>query len=309
MDNPLRNLPPLSRFKPFEAAARHESFSMAAEELGMTQTAISKQIAQLERDLGTALFERRNRAVFLTDEGRRLGQVVSTALFEIASEVAYIRGDGRTDELVLNCQLCEALYWLMPRVACFHERHPGTELRVVSARKPLTDAQTPFDVAIQTTGRPSGTAKLAFTVPDEVFPVCAPALIDPLALPLDPSGLAAHPLLSHRITPQDWMDWPGWFEAIDAAAPSSERCRHFDSFPLVLQAAVAGQGVALGWKRTVQGMIDEGKLIRPCRETVVRPAELAVYQGSGGRLHAMTKPLLAWLSDELAEQSSHSTIA
>lgn len=300
MDSPLKNLPPLSRFKPFEAAARHESFSLAADELGMTQTAISKQIAQLERDLGTALFERRNRAVFLTDEGRKLGQVVSAALSGIASEVAYIRGDGRSDELVLHCQLCEAFYWLMPRLAHFHERHPGTELRVVSALKPLTEAQTPFDVAIQTTGRPSGTAKLAFTVSDEVFPVCAPALIDPSALPLDHDDLAAYALLSHRVTPQDWMDWPDWFEAI-GAAQMSMRFMHFDSFPLVLQAAVAGQGVALGWKRTVQGMIDERKLIRPCRETVVRPAELAVYQGSGGRLHPMTKPLLAWLSDELAK--------
>ena len=301
MNSHLQNLPPLSRFKPFEAAARLESFSMAAAELGMTQTAISKQIAQLERDLGTALFERRNRAVFLTDEGRRLGQVVSTALSEITSEVAYIRGDGRSDELVLHCQLCEAFYWLMPRLARFHERHPGTELRVVSALKSLTEAQTPFDVAIQTTGRPSGTAKLAFTVSDEVFPVCAPTLIDPSALPLDPNDLGACPLLSHRVMPQDWMDWLDWFEAIGATAQTTEQFTHFDSFPLVLQAAVAGHGVALGWKRTVQGMIDEGKLIRPCRETVVRPAELAVYQGSGGKRHPMTKPLLAWLSDELAE--------
>lgn len=301
MNNPLRNLPPLSRFKPFEAAARHESFSIAAAELDMTQTAISKQIAQLERDLGTALFERRNRAVFLTDEGRRLGQVVTTALSEIASEVAYIRGDGRSDELILHCQLCEAFYWLMPKLARFHERHPGTELRVVSALKPLTEAETPFDVAIQTTGRPSGTAKLAFIVSDKIFPVCAPALIDPSALPLDPDDLAAYPLLSHRVTPQDWMDWPDWFEEIGVAAQTSKRFKHFDSFPLVLQAAVAGQGVALGWERTVQGMIDEGKLIRPCKEFVMRPAELGVYQGSGGKLHPMTKPLLAWLSDELAE--------
>ncbi|NSY39768.1 MULTISPECIES: LysR substrate-binding domain-containing protein [unclassified Leisingera] len=300
MDNQLRNLPPLSRFKPFEAAARLESFSLAAAELGMTQTAISKQIAQLESDLGTTLFERRNRAVFLTGEGRRLGQVVSTALSSIASEVAYIRGDGRSDELILHCQLCEAFYWLMPRLARFHERHPGTELRVMSALKPLTEAQTPFDVAIQTTGRPSGTAKLAFTVSDEIFPVCAPSLIDPSTLPLDPDDLAAYSLLSHRVIPQDWMDWPDWFEAF-GVAQTSERFTHFDSFPIVLQAAVAGQGVALGWKRTVQGMIDEGKLIRPCRETVVHPAELAVYQGSGGKLHPMTKPLLAWLSDELSE--------
>lgn len=301
MDNLLRNLPPLSRFKPFEAAARHESFSMAAEELGMTQTAISKQIAQLERDLGTALFERRNRAVFLTDAGRRLGHVVSNSLTGIASEVAYIRGDGRSDELVLHCQLCEAFYWLMPRLARFHERHPGTALRVVSALKPLTEAETFFDVAIQTTGRPSGTAKLAFTASDEVFPVCAPALIDSSVLPLDPDRLADFPLLSHRVTPQDWMDWPDWFETVAATIPSSNKFRNFDSFPLVLQAAVAGQGVALGWRRTVQGMIDEGKLIQPCLEAITRPDEVSVYRSSDSESHPMTRPLLAWLADELSD--------
>ena len=300
MDRTFRNLPPLSRFKPFEAAARHESFSLAAAELGMTQTAISKQIGQLERDLGTTLFERRNPAVFLTDEGRRLGQVVSTALSEIASEVAYIRGDGRSHELILHCQLCEAFYWLMPRLARFHEQHPGTELRVVSTLKPLTEAEDRFDVAIQTSGRPSGTAKLAFTVSDEIFPVCAPALLAQAVKSLEPGELAAFPLLSHRVVPQDWMDWPDWFEAINIAKPSSARFKHFDSFPLVLQAAVAGQGIALGWRRTVEGMIAEGKLVRPCSETVTRPNEISVYRGSGGKPHPMTKPLLDWLSVELS---------
>lgn len=297
----IGNLPPLSRFKPFEAATRNESFSIAAGELSMTQTAISKQIAQLERDMGTALFERRNRAVFLTDEGRRLGQVVRAALSEIASEVAFISGDRRSDELILRCQLCEAFYWLMPRLARFHERHPGTALRVVSALNPLTDAQDGFDVAIQTSGRPSGTAKLAFTVADEIYPVCSQTLLDEPTFPLDPDGLISHPLLSHRVVPQDWMDWPDWFEAIGRAAPSSKCFKHFDSFPLVLQAAVAGQGIALGWRRTVEGMIAEGKLVRPCKESVMRPAEIAVYRRPGSRSHPMVNALLDWLSVELAE--------
>ncbi|MEO1320492.1 MAG: LysR family transcriptional regulator, partial [Pseudomonadota bacterium] len=170
-------LPPLSRLRPFEAAARHESFSLAAAELGMTQTAISKQIAFLEQELGTRLFERRNRAVFLTDAGRRLGRVVGEALTEIATEIAALRGQRRSGELVLHCQLCEAFYWLMPRLARFHERHPGTELRVVSSLNPLTETIEAFDVAIQTSGRRSGSASLAFTAADDIFPVCAPSLV------------------------------------------------------------------------------------------------------------------------------------
>ena len=301
MDSPTRALPPLSRLKPFEAAARHESFTLAATELGMTQTAVSKQIGQLERDLGTTLFERRNRAVFLTDEGRRFGRVVSAALADIAAEVDYLRGDRRSDELILHCQLCEAFYWLMPRLARFHERHPGTELRVVTALKPLTEAAERFDVAIQTTGRPSGTARLAFTASDEIFPVCAPTLLGEADLPLPPAALAAHPLLSHRVVLQEWMDWPDWFEAVGIGIPAGHRVIGFDSFPLVLQAAVAGRGIALGWRRTVQGMIDEDKLIRPCAESVARATEIAIYRGSGRRLHPKTDTLVAWLADELSD--------
>ena len=95
MHNVMRVLPPLSRLRPFEAAARLKSFSRAADELGMTQTAVSKQIARLEQELGTRLFERRNRAVFPTDEGRRLGRVVGAALTDIAEGMAYLRGDRR----------------------------------------------------------------------------------------------------------------------------------------------------------------------------------------------------------------------
>lgn len=276
MDSPTRALPPLSRLKPFEAAARHESFTLAAEELGMTQTAVSKQIGQLERDLGTKLFERRNRAVFLTDEGRRFGRVVSAAIADIAAEVDYLRGNRRSDELILHCQLCEAFYWLMPRLARFH-------------------------VAIQTTGRPSGTARLAFTASDEIFPVCAPTLLGEADLPLPPAALATHPLLSHRVVPQEWMDWPDWFDAIGMSIPAGHRLIGFDSFPLVLQAAVSGRGIALGWRRTVRGMIDEGKLIRPCVESVARPTEIAIYHGAVRGLHPETDTLVAWLADELSD--------
>ncbi|MEM6462250.1 MAG: LysR substrate-binding domain-containing protein [Pseudomonadota bacterium] len=299
MQNHRRPLPPLSRLKPFEAAARLESFTRAADELGMTQTAVSKQIAQLEQELGTLLFERRNRAVFLTEGGRRLGSVVSSALSEIAAEMAYARGDRQADELVLHCQLCEAFYWLMPRLSRFHERHPGVELRIVSSVKPITEATEHFDVAIQTSGRPSGTARLAFTVPDDVFPVCAPGLVGETH-PIRPERLAAYPLLSHRVVPQDWMEWSDWFQTVGVKFGKSARLIHFDSYPLTLQAAVAGQGIALGWRRTTAGMIEDGKLVRPCMEYVSRPTELSVYRAAARTTHAHSGKVIDWLSDELS---------
>ncbi len=293
-------MPPLSRLKPFEAAARYESFSLAAAELGMTQAAVSKQIGLLEREIGTALFERRNRAVFLTDAGRRLARVVGVALSEVAAEIALLQGMRRADELVLHCQLCEAFYWLMPRLSRFHERHPGTELRVVSALNPLTQTTEAFDVAIQTSGRPSGSARLAFTASDDIFPVCAPSLVSEGECPMEPHRLLTFPLLSHSVTPQDWMEWQEWFHHVGAKLPKRTRFVPFDSYPLALQAAVAGQGVALGWRRTTEDMIREGKLIRPCKNLVERAHELSVFLGTARDPHPATEQLLAWLSDELS---------
>ncbi|EEE35111.1 transcriptional regulator, LysR family [Rhodobacteraceae bacterium KLH11] len=301
MDSPTRRLPPLSRLRPFEAAARHESFSMAATELGMTQTAISKQIGLLEKELGIPLFERRNRAVFLTDAGRRLGRVVGDALTDVAAEIALLQGKRRSSELVLHCQLCEAFYWLMPRLASFHEQNPGVELRVVSSLKPLTETAEGFDVAIQTSGRASGSARLAFTAADDIFPVCAPSLVSDQILPMEPKDLAVFPLLSHSVVPQDWTDWRDWFENVGAQYPKRPRLVLFDSYPVALQAAVAGQGVSLGWRRTTEGMIAEGKLIRPCKQVLERPTEISVFHGASRNRHPMTDLLIAWLADELEE--------
>ncbi|MEM7525216.1 MAG: LysR substrate-binding domain-containing protein [Pseudomonadota bacterium] len=294
-----RRLPPLSRLKPFEAAARRESFSQAAAELGMTQTAVSKQIGLLEKELGVALFERRNRAVFLTDAGRRLGRVVGAALSDVAAEIAVLRGARRSNELVLHCQLCEAFYWLMPRLASFHERHPDLELRVVSALDPLTETAEAFDVAMQTSGRASGSARLAFTAPDDIFPVCAPKLVAAADRPLSTRDLARYPLLSHQVVPQDWVEWRDWFEGVGAAFPHAARIVPFDSYPLALQAAVSGQGVALGWRITTEGMIAEGKLIRPCAEFADRPSEISVYRGAARDPHPDAEKLLTWLAEEL----------
>lgn len=177
---------------------------------------------------------------------------MGTALQEVSAEVATIRGERRVDELVLHCQLCEAFYWLMPRLASFHERRPGVELRVVSSLTPLTEATESFDVAIQTSGRATGSARLAFTAPDDIFPVCAPGLLKNRRLPIKPNQLKEFPFSAHAVTPQDWMDWDAWFTNIGEELPNPATVVPFDSYPLALQAAVAGQGEALGWRRSIE---------------------------------------------------------
>ena len=99
------------------------------------------------------------------------------------------------------------------------------------------------------------------------------------------------------------MDWPDWFAAIGHPMPKGARITGFDSFPLVLQAAVAGQGIALGWRNTVSGLLADGKLVRLCDEAVFRPTEISVFRGARRGNHAETDALLSWLREELAERS------
>ncbi|MBP0615910.1 LysR substrate-binding domain-containing protein [Jiella mangrovi] len=301
MKRSRRTLPPLSALRPFEAAARHQSFTLAADELALTQTAVSKQIRILEDDLGTRLFVRRNRAVFLTEDGRRFAQVVAAALGDVSAEAARLRGASRADEVVLFCQLCEAFYWLTPRLSRFHAAHPEIAVRLQSSVQPLTESRESFDVAIQTAGRASGAHALALAVGDEVFPVCSPSLLKGLDTPLPLAKLPHYPLLSHRPTQQDWLDWDDFFALAGGKRRGGIGARAFDSYPLVLQAAIAGQGIALGWRRTVERLIADGALVRPCGESLKRPGEFCVYVSPASRDRAETLALVDWLAQELGE--------
>ncbi len=293
-----KTLPPLASLLPFEAAARLESFSRAADELHITQAAVSRQIRGLEDNLGVKLFYRRNRAVFLTREGRELGRVVSLALQSISEGASSLRASPQRNRVVLLCQLCEAFYWLMPRLATFHQQYPQIEIQVVTCTRPITQFNDPFDVALQSTRRASGAHALMFTACDEVFPVCSPAYLcpeQPLALP----ELATCTFLHHSSEPPHLMEWDEWLKAFGQSLARDARGVTFDSYPLMLQAAVEGHGMAMGWRRTASRLIESGALIRPCAESVFLPEAISVYrqQGAGNRDEVVA--LLAWLEAQL----------
>jgi len=291
-----KSLPPLASLLPFEAAARLESFSKAADELHITQAAVSRQIRGLEDNLGVKLFSRRNRAVFLTEEGRELGRVVSAALQSISHSAEALREAPRKHRVVLLCQLCEAFYWLMPRLSTFHQQHPEIEIQVATTTRPLTEFNEHFDVALQSTGRTSGMHQLVFTAADEVFPVCSPRY---LSGQLTVGDLRRHTLLHHRATPPHLLEWDSWLQAFGQTLERKPADAVFDSYPLMLQAAVEGHGIAMGWQRTAGRMIENGALVRPCKESVALPDALSVFTQQGGEDRAEVRALLEWLAQEL----------
>jgi LysR family glycine cleavage system transcriptional activator len=295
-----KSLPPLACLLPFEAAARLGSFSRAAEELHITQAAISRQIRALEEDLGTSLFERRNRGVFLTEAGRRFAYSLGNALGEIAEQANHIRGVAAANEVVLVCQMCEAFHWLMPRLSDFHQRYPEIELRVATLTRPLPDYGSYFDIAMQSSNRETGQHPLLFSASDEVFPVCSPRYLEKMGVAsISLDQLDRHTFLHHQTLPPYQMEWDSWLAEHQHTLPGKARILTFDTYSLMLQAAVAGHGLAMGWRRTSQGMLDSGELVAPFAETVYLPDALSLYGRSGPTKRREAALLEEWLREML----------
>ncbi len=294
-----KTLPPLTSLLPFEAAARLQSFTLAAEELHVTQAAVSRQIRALEEDLGVRLFERRHRAVVLTPEGDDFSRTVSASLGKIATDAGELRGKRRSDEVVLFSELCYAFYWLMPRLSSFNQRTPKITVRVTASTRSIGRSDDDFDLALQTTGRASGAHHLAFTASDEVFPVCSPDYLASRRPPLPLDDLPDHHLLHHRVEPQDWMEWDEWLEKVGHPLRVGHRGGVFDSYPVMIQAAVGGHGIGLGWRRAADHLLASGQLVRPFAESFIHKSELSVYRQRRRPLRPETKAVLSWLKAEL----------
>lgn len=299
MNRLRKSLPPLSSLLPFEAAARLGSFTRAGEELGLTQAAISRQIRTLEENLGVRLFDRGKRAVSLSEPGRDLARVVSGSLEAIATQATHMRGVRSSGEIVLFSQLCEGLYWVMPRLSEFHQSHPGIEVRIMTSTLPLTEAEEHFDIALQTTSRASGASRLIFTATDDVYPICSPGYLGERQAPLPLTELDQHHLLHHKVHPQDWVRWDDWLEQLGQAQRVGYKGSVFDSYPIMIQAAIEGHGIAIGWRRTTEKLLASGALVRPFAESVHLPDGLAVYQHQNGILRPEARMLLDWLEREL----------
>lgn len=264
-----RKLPPPNSIIAFEAAARHESFTLAARELNVTQAAVSRQIKTLEDHLGLAVFRRVRRAVHLTSEGKRLHQAVVAGLDHIAEMVTELQQTGARPRLTVATTLAFSSFWLIRRIPDFRVRFPEIELRIITSDAELDMLAEGIDVAVRYgNGKWQGLSAIPlFTT--EVFPVCSRSLLDSFPI-RTPADLLNAPLLELDAADKSWIDWGSWLQDVGLDARRRRRLLTFNSWPLLIQAAVDGQGIALGWTPYVNELIELGKLVRPI-DTVVRP--------------------------------------
>lgn len=299
MSNQLDHIP-LDALRIFEAAARLLSFTAAAIELGSTQSAVSQQIKRLEQLLAVRLFDRIYRGIALTEAGERLLVYVQQGLATLDAGLAAVTLQQQHEVLQVATDFAFAAYWLMPRLERFHQLHPEVDVSLVTSERGLGVLPAETDVAIVFgDGRSKhGEAHLLFH--EEVYPVCSPQLLNTLPAPLPPSALARLPLLHLRPESRSrWLDWKGVFRGLDISQTPDPGMLRFDNYTLLIQAAIAGRGVAIGWRHLVDELLAQGLLCRVCTESVETEFGYYVVLPERKRRQRLIESFVNWLQNEL----------
>ena len=290
----------LDALRVFESAARQLSFTAAAAELGSSQPAISQQIKRLEQQLATRLFDRVYRGLVLTEAGELLLRYVQDGLASLDAGLAAVTARQQHEVLQVATDFAFAAYWLMPRLQRFHQLHPEVDVSLITSERDLAALPAEIDVAISFgDGRfKHGEAHLLFA--EEVFPVCSPQLLRGRPQPLAAAALAQLPLLHLRPESHSrWFDWNGLFRALGIAEAPSPGSLRFDNYTLLIQAAIAGQGVAIGWRHLVDELLAQGLLCRACAGEAHSDFGYYVVLPERKRRQRLTQRFVAWLRSEL----------
>jgi LysR family transcriptional regulator, glycine cleavage system transcriptional activator len=308
MQNPNRPLPPLDLLRGFEAAARHLSFTRAAAELFLTQSAVSRQIQALEEFLGVPLFERRHKALALTEAGQSYYRTVATSLDQVREATRRLRETRLRNVLTVTTTISFASIWLVPRLAHFRKEYPNVDVRIAATFEVLDMEREGIDLAIRDVPVANAPPGSVFLVGEQLAAVCSPGYFReakrakrPLAKPQD---LRHHVLLVFH-DPKGrfaWLGWPRWLEANGVEDLTPAGMLAFDQYDQVIQAALLGQGVALGRVTLVDQYIREKKLValfgRPQR--VARAFHAVFARGAQSRPEA--QQFVEWLKKEIARE-------
>ena len=304
MSEQRRNLPSLDLLRGFEAAARNLSFTRAAEELFVTQSAVSRQVKTIEDHLGVALFARRHRALLLTEAGHELYRATAQALRQLTDAAARIRerAGGRT--LTVTATIGFASLWLIPRLADFRSERPDIDIRISAKNKMLDLEREGLEVAVRyctPKAAPEGAVKLFGEV---VLPVCSPKLVTRSAPLAAPGDLRHHVLLHYErpdgVTP--WLSWTVWLETMQLPGLKPAGSLRFSQYDQAIQAAIDGQGVALGTSPLVRQLIRQGRLIAPLEKKFEssRAYYLVISAEAAGRPEV--KEFAAWLMRQAKQE-------
>lgn len=261
-----RKVPGTELLIAFETAARHQSFTRAAEELSLTQSAVCRQISALESTLGVQLFNRIKKRVTLSEAGQIYARQVRENLKRIEHDTLSLmahRGAGGVLELAVIPTF--ATRWLIPRLGLFHASHPGITLDLTTRAEPFMFNDTAFDAAIHYGDPVWPGAITEYLFGEEMVPVCSPSLVDGRKVPMAAETLADMPLLHQSARPDAWRDW---FDAAGVSNVNAMGGARYELFSMLVVAARVGLGVALVPRFFVLSEVASGELVMPCTEVL-----------------------------------------
>ena len=310
MANTHRPLPPLDLLRGFECAARHLSFTRAAAELFLTQSAVSRQIQALEEFLGVALFERRHKALALTEAGAAYYRVVAASLDQVREATRRLREKRTGHVLTVTTTVSFASAWLVPRLARFRKAHPAVDVRISATHHVVDLEREGVDLAVRDCPSAQAPPGATHLVGEHLAAVCSPAYARqaraarrPLARPED---LRQHVLLQlHDPAGRwPWLSWAAWLEAVGIEELSPANTLTFDQYDQVLQAALHGQGVALGRMTLVMQHIRAKRLVALFgREQRLARAFYAVVSREAADRPEVAR-FVEWLREEIASDAA-----
>jgi LysR family glycine cleavage system transcriptional activator len=292
----LLRLPSFSNLIAFDAIARHGTLTRAAEELNVSQPAISRRLAALEADLGHLLFDRRTKPLALTKSGAELFDVLRSGLSRLETVICRLRSSNDSESVTISAGSGLAAYWLIPRLPEMQSAFPTLRLKIVSQSHQQEDDGT-GDLQIRF-GQ-GGWAGIEATkmFGEEVFPVCSPLHLGSRKMPFSLDQLKVADLLDMKVENQPWYDWNSWFEAAGTVVHRAPRILYFDSYPLVVGAALAGQGICLSWAGLLDGLLASGALVRLSPLSMPSPRGYFVTHEIGLPPNAHARAIARWLLD------------
>lgn len=291
----VRRLPPLSALRLFEAAGRHGAFTAAAEELGVTPSAVSHAVRTLEDRLGVPLFHRGANGLRLTPAGESLLAAASRAFDGLARAVERLTAERGTTGLRLSAPPTLAARWLLPRLPALRRRHPALLLSITTEQEWVELGDGRHDLAIRMAREPAGGGEWHLLAQERLVPVAAPALA---GVPVE-AALRRLPAIHITTVRADWAAWASW-RGIPAPDDPARGGLRFDAVHMALEAAAQGLGIAIARLPVCAGDIASGRLValdRPAESgtaywLVARPGLLRQQEG---------RLLAAWLREEMAE--------
>lgn len=296
-----RSLPPLNAIRAFEAAARHESFTEAAEELSVTPAAISQQVKLLEGWLDVQLFERHARRLSLTPMGQGFLPRLTEALDLIAEASDHAKRYGRTRALTVSVPPGFASVWLGPRLWSFATEHPDLDIRIAATLRPDDVMHQAVDVVIRY-GRgtyPGFTSELLRE--DGLTPVCSPRLMEGEYPLHDPVNLRHHTLLHNESTAFAgfYVTWQDWLDAAGIKGVDGQRGLHFSDMHLVMQETIAGRGVGLGHMALIGEHLRAGRLVKPFELVLAGRGDYYLMFPPGSRQQPQVIAFVNWLRGQM----------